>query len=655
MTVSIIIKALNEERRIGRAIESALAALAALGEAGRGGEVILADAASTDRTVEVALGYPIRVVQLARPQDRGCGTGPQLGFQYARAAHVCLMDGDMVLHPRFLVEGCSFLAANPGVAGVGGAVAERNLVSLEFQRRQKRGEPGLRSGPVDRLNGGGLYRRTAIADVGHFSDRNLHGYEEFDLAVRLRQRGWGLHRLAVPFVDHYGYLMSGYRLLWRRFRSGYIQGIGEVLRGAVGRPHFGQVLRDLPEIRLWFGVYLGWVAAAAAGALAPSIVLAFVLPLAMAALPVAALGLKYRSAALGFYAFASWNAHAVGLALGLLRPRVPPGRWIESRVVGGPEPLAAPPPAARAGALRRSAAGALLVAAVVGSGLAPGRPARAECVPVRDASLSIRPGSPLDFSDLFPGDPAGAFGRVVARPDGHLAYARRPDRPVRFLCASLAWSPASGGYPDKPAADAYALQLRRHGYNAARFHFVDANLMTGRTADFDYDPVALDRFRYLLAALKRNGVYWIIDAMTSPNGGFGGVFPDRWTDRHDLKLDVHLDPAARDHWRRLVETILGTVDPYTGTAPLADPALALVLLVNENGAAFDSVIDGRRTGAAYPAKLRPAFDAWLAARYGSTAALRSAWSGLDPGEDLEGGTVDLPASVDEAGPRMRDL
>ncbi len=59
--VSIVIKALNEERHIAAAIESAIAAL----EGMRGdGEIILADSASTDRTVEIAANYPIKIVSL---------------------------------------------------------------------------------------------------------------------------------------------------------------------------------------------------------------------------------------------------------------------------------------------------------------------------------------------------------------------------------------------------------------------------------------------------------------------------------------------------------------------------------------------------------------------------------------------------------------
>ena len=58
-TVSVIIKAFNEEQHIAGAIESALAALA-----GIDGEVILADGASTDRTVEIAKKYPVKIVRL---------------------------------------------------------------------------------------------------------------------------------------------------------------------------------------------------------------------------------------------------------------------------------------------------------------------------------------------------------------------------------------------------------------------------------------------------------------------------------------------------------------------------------------------------------------------------------------------------------------
>src|SRR5260221_3578925 len=113
-TVSIIIKALNEQRHIASAIESALAALD-----GIDGEVILADSGSRDRTIEIARRYPIKIVQLTNTAERSCGIGAQLGFQYSRGRYLCLIDGDMQLHDDFLLAALDCLARNPTIAGVG--------------------------------------------------------------------------------------------------------------------------------------------------------------------------------------------------------------------------------------------------------------------------------------------------------------------------------------------------------------------------------------------------------------------------------------------------------------------------------------------------------------------------------------------------------
>ena len=132
-----------------------------------------------------------------------------------------------------------------------------------------------------------------------------------------------------------------------------------------------------------------------------------------------------------------------------------------------------------------------LAAALLCTWLTPAASA-SEWVPVREVSLEVRAGSPLDFSSLLPNASIDANSRLVAGPDGRLAFARAPEQPVRMLCASLAWSPASGGFPDHDGAERYARQLAMHGYNIARLHFVDASLMFGRQKDFDFDPETLD-------------------------------------------------------------------------------------------------------------------------------------------------------------------
>lgn len=327
MQVSIIIKALNEERHIAKSIESALLALA-----GRDGEVILADSGSTDRTTDIARRYPIRIVQFVNVAERSCGAGPQLGFQESHGAFVCLIDGDMVLDPGFLDDALDFLDSHPSHAGVSGQLADVNLESLEYVRRGKRVSPELSPGETDRLNGGGLFRRSAIVQFGYFTDRNLHSYEEFDLGVRLTSAGWKLHRLKRPFVTHYGHSTQAYALLWRRLTTRYAFGIGELLRSALTKPHLGLVLTRVRELKLWSCVIASWLAAAAAGVLIGPLAGLLTL-IGVLALPIAVMTLKYRSLQLGAYAALGWQVHALGLILGLFSPRNDPAAPIAARIL----------------------------------------------------------------------------------------------------------------------------------------------------------------------------------------------------------------------------------------------------------------------------------------------------------------------------------
>ena len=274
-------------------------------------------------------------------------------------------------------------------------------------------------------------------------------------------------------------------------------------------------------------------------------------------------------------------------------------------------------------------------------------------LPVGETSLEVAAGSPLDFSTILPNGTIGPDRHLVIA-NGRFAMSDRPEQPEPLMCASLAWSPASGGFPDHEGADRYARQLAMHGYNIARFHFIESALMNGRATDFDFDPDQLDRIHYLMAALKREGISWIVDGMTSARGGLGG-YDDRWDGKGDLKESVLLDPAGLAHWQQLQQRFLAAVNPYTGIATIADPALALIVLVNEGGLEFDSIVREGQGEGVYSAELVAGFNAWLRKQYADTNALAAAWGGLNWGESLEDGTIALPDNRYAPSPRYRDV
>lgn len=326
MKLSIIIKALNEEYNIARAIESSLEVISEVGS----GEVVLADSLSTDKTIEIASKYPIKIVQLVNPADRSCGVGAQLGFQVATGQYLYILDADMEFERGFINEAISLLEANPRLGGVGGLVKEMNVGSLEFKKRSERKNSNLSSGLVKSLDMGGLYRREALVDVGYFTNRNLNSYEELELGSRLKTAGWELVRIGAPSVKHYGHTIEAFRLLFKRWRSGYIFGVGELIRSAYGKPHFGFILKNMKQLRLYLAYILWWalITVSMIGAISYDwSYMAFALLLIT---PFLGMIIKKKSLYSGFYSAVASNFNAIGLCVGVLRkPRVSASKLVD--------------------------------------------------------------------------------------------------------------------------------------------------------------------------------------------------------------------------------------------------------------------------------------------------------------------------------------
>jgi hypothetical protein len=271
-----------------------------------------------------------------------------------------------------------------------------------------------------------------------------------------------------------------------------------------------------------------------------------------------------------------------------------------------------------------------------------------------ETNLEVQAGSALDFSSLVPPGPAGQHGWAVALPGGGIGFGRQPVK-QRFFSASFQFAPGNGGMPDKAEARRIVTQLVRTGYNAVRLQCVEAHLMSGRMADFDFSPEQFDRFQFLLAEFKAQGIYVVMDIAYIDNGAWGNVFPHRWVKRFDFRRDLFVSDEARAHWKKLLLALLGQRNPYTGTVPLQDPALLALVLSNEGGVVELAFREGGGWQAPVPQVYAEPFARWMRARYADEAAWRLAW-GLDvqAGESLAAG-VALPTRWRTTGARQRDF
>ena len=270
----------------------------------------------------------------------------------------------------------------------------------------------------------------------------------------------------------------------------------------------------------------------------------------------------------------------------------------------------------------------------------------ADWVPIKDSSLMVQAGSILDFS-RFNSLKKPIIKSLDVDKHGVATVAGSDGGKSRFLIANISFGISVGGFPDKKIIDLYVQQLILNGYNLARLDVLEMVLMNGKEKDFDYNRQQFDRFHYLVYQLKQNGIYLILNGLSTNSGGYGNIV-DRWKSNKGLSLGVHFSPEKQAHWKKLIRTMYGVKNPYTGISTLEDPTVFGIILAKENNL---SAVN--KAGKDKAAKL--AFSSWLKRKYGSQKGLIAAWgSELHQGEHLDNGSVNFPRVDSWVSKRMAD-
>jgi len=226
--ISFIVPAYNEERLLGSALRAIHEAARSIGELY---EIIVADDASTDRTVAVAAEHGARVISVA---NRQIAATRNAGARQACGELLVFVDADTVVNKAVVAS--AFHAIELGAVG-GGA-------TFRFEGRLPRYAEVLQPvmawiARVARLAPGCFIfcTRDAFATVGGFDER-LFGAEEIALSHALKRLG--------PFVILREAVTTSGRKL--RTYSGW-QMLGLIGRIAVrGR----RVVRSRDDLHMWY-------------------------------------------------------------------------------------------------------------------------------------------------------------------------------------------------------------------------------------------------------------------------------------------------------------------------------------------------------------------------------------------------------------------
>ena len=193
---------------------------------------------------------------------------------------------------------------------------------------------------------------------------------------------------------------------------------------------------------------------------------------------------------------------------------------------------------------------------------------------------------------------------------------------------------------DHISLDYLARRLAKVGVNIVRFH----GPLFSRSGDpAKLDPQALDNAHYLVAALKKQGIYTTLSYYfplwfdIKPRYGIPGF--DTIQNKRPFAL-IYFDPRLQEIHRAWTRELLTTKNPYTGLPLGKDPAIAAVELVNEDSFFFWT-FSKRNIPAVHWQRLEKRFGQWLTRRHGSVAKALAAWGHSERDDDAAAGRIVL--------------
>lgn len=238
-SVGIVAIGRNEGQRLRACLS------AAVREAGA--TVVYVDSGSTDGSRELATSLGAHVVELdlstpftaARARNEGFAKLMQIAPQ---TQFVQFLDGDCELQPGWIKTALGALQADPQAAVVCGRRRERyptktiynQLCDLEWDTP---------IGEAKACGGDALIRTDAFRQINGYNPSVIAG-EEPEMCVRLRAKGWRIHRIDAEMTLHDAD-MSRFGQWWKRnLRAGHAYAEGAHMHGAPPERHWVREVRS---------------------------------------------------------------------------------------------------------------------------------------------------------------------------------------------------------------------------------------------------------------------------------------------------------------------------------------------------------------------------------------------------------------------------
>lgn len=236
---------------------------------------------------------------------------------------------------------------------------------------------------------------------------------------------------------------------------------------------------------------------------------------------------------------------------------------------------------------------------------------------------ALDPAAILDLRNLNE-KVAGEHGFIKLSPDGN-SFVRGDGQPIRF------WAGCEYGQREATKTgkmenlEHHAQFLAKRGINIVRLHGALQPKKEGSKVT-DVDEQELDEAFRLVAAMKRAGIYTMLDPYWGSHTKLlkSWNLPDPGNDK--CSALVFFDPTLQTGYKAWLKELYTRPNPYTGIPLKDDPAVAIIQFQNEDSMLFYTMqtVKGEQL-----TNLRKLFAEFLKKKYGSLDKAKEAWQGYE--------------------------
>src|SRR5579871_666141 len=223
---------------------------------------------------------------------------------------------------------------------------------------------------------------------------------------------------------------------------------------------------------------------------------------------------------------------------------------------------------------------------------------------------------------------AGEHGYIRLSKDGN-GFVRGDGQPIRFWGGCDYVQRLAHEQNSQEVLEHHARFLAKRGVNIVRLH--GAIEPKGEESKVtDVDEAELDEIYRLVAAMKKAGIYalidpyWAVSAHAKKNWGVAD------SGNGILTGLLFFDPALQRGYKAWLKRIYADTNPYTGIPLAKDPAVAIIQLQNEDSMFFWTMqsVQGQAKE-----NLRKLFGEWVLKKYDSFDKAMAAWQGYKADDD----------------------